>query len=306
MSAIRYAGHGMGVAWRSKRLVLLFFVANLALGLLALRPLDRGLESVLDRNTWSAPLSQEFDFTFLVDFNQHHPDVRPAFSAVTGLAALLYFFVNLFLVGGAIGLFQSPELYRGAAGALAAGGTYFGRMFRLFLWEIPILILLFLGWTALSAVIMGIAGNPPSEATIFYGYIGAFVLLLLLLLLIDMIFDYGKIRSVVEDERRGVRNMAGAMRFVFGHFGGTVGIYAVLFLVGVGFLVIYLFLAGRIGARTSAGLLLLLIVQQFFVLSRVWLKLAFVAGQLGFYRAVTASAAPPQPVPDEPEPGTFA
>jgi len=305
----KFMSYGLGVAWRSKRLILLFFVANLTLGWLAVRPLDRGLQRTLSHSTWSQSLEKQFDMTFLVDFGRRHGDAISATWATATAALFVYFFVNLFLVGGAIGVFHAPELFRGAAGAFAAGGAYFGRMFRLFLWELPFFLLLILGNMALSAVVMGMAGRPASEATIFIGYIVVYLLLFGLFLLIDMIFDYGKIRAVVEDERRGVRNLAASMRFVFAHFGVTTGLYGGLFLLGIVLLGVYLLLSGWIHAATTATIFALVVVQQLFVLSRVWLKLAFLGGQLRCYQALAAPAvapAPDMPVGQPPEMGSFA
>jgi hypothetical protein len=306
MKIAKHAKHGLSIAWRSKGLMLLFFVANLSLGWLAVRPLDRGLEVALSRSTWSDALVERFDYTFLIDFARQHPDVLPTTGALAVSAALLYFFVNLFLVGGAIGTFHSPEFYRGAAGAFAAGGAYFGRMFRLLLWEIPFFILLIIGNLVLSAAVTGMAGNPPSEATILIGYVVVYLLLFGLFLLIDMIFDYGKIRAVVEDERRGRRNMMGAMRFVFRNFGATSGLYGLLFLLGVVLMAIYLFVSELISATTTATIFLLVAVQQLFILSRIWLKLAFLGGQLSLYQAAQPTPPPVLPTTDQPETGALA
>ena len=119
-----------------------------------------------------------------------------------------------------------------------------------------------------------------------------------------LLFDYAKVRLVVEDRRSAIGGLAAAGRFVVRHPGGTIA----LFLANVALyaIVTLLYVAFAPGARHDGvlGVGLTLGAGQAYLLARLVVKLGFYATATAFFEdrlAHRVYTAPPEPVwPDSP------
>jgi hypothetical protein len=124
-----------------------------------------------------------------------------------------------------------------------------------------------------------------------------------LLLACNLVFDYAKIRAVVEDRRSMLGAVVSAARFIARHPGRVIGLYL---LNGLLFLLVILGYAvvapgaGGVGWSLWSGLL----IAQVYLLARLFVKLVFYASQTALFQGTLAHAeyiAAPQPVwPDSP------
>jgi hypothetical protein len=139
------------------------------------------------------------------------------------------------------------------------------------------------------------------ERTAFLLRLVGYAVFLALLVTANLIFDYARIRLVVEDRRSALFSLVAGARFVWRHLSLTLGVYALnalLFLVVVG---IYVAIAP--GGRNDGGRLWLALgVGQAYIVARVVLKLQFVASQIGvFQEALAADVLVAGPAPEWPE-----
>jgi hypothetical protein len=119
-----------------------------------------------------------------------------------------------------------------------------------------------------------------------------------LLLSCNVLFDYAKIRAVVEDRRSMIGALVAAARFIARQPGRVAGLYL---LNGLLFLLVilgYAFVAPGAGGL-GWSLWLGLVVTEVYLLARLWVKLLFYASQTAFFQATMAHAeyvAEPLPV----------
>jgi hypothetical protein len=95
--------------------------------------------------------------------------------------------------------------------------------------------------------------------------------------------EYTRAIAVLEETRNVIHTLAAAARFVFGHFPAAAGLYGPMLL-----LLILLHALYRWGLAPHLPLAwwpLVLIVQQTFILARLWARLARIAGGLALYQA---------------------
>jgi hypothetical protein len=121
-----------------------------------------------------------------------------------------------------------------------------------------------------------------------------------------MVFDYAKIKTVVDNRRSMFVVTFSAMWFTFRHFFGTTLLFSMNVLI-VGFLfAAYLLVENQFVSATLVSTLGLLVVQQILVLCRIWMRVSFFASQMAFYesaRPAAPKASPEVPVsPPEPTP----
>ncbi|MDH5406185.1 MAG: hypothetical protein OEX80_06570, partial [Candidatus Aminicenantes bacterium] len=164
------------------------------------------------------------------------------------------------------------------------GGTYFNRFFRLFIISgILYGILYFLFVPYISGIINQVGETAASErVAMVLGLIFA-VVMFFLLFLVNMIFDYAKIRTVVGDGRSMIVQTGKAIGFVFKNFGRTMGLYYFIGVLGIVFMVIYGVVEPRISQVTPLLVLLAFVWQQVYMLARIWVRLTFFSSQLNLF-----------------------
>jgi hypothetical protein len=116
------------------------------------------------------------------------------------------------------------------------------------------------------------------------------VLFVLLLVLASLVFDYARIRIVVEDRRSALGALAAAIRFVRRHPGGAVRLYLVNAAAWAFAVLLYAALAPG-APRSGWSVWLVLGLGQFYIVARHYLKLVFYGSQTAFFQGALAHAA---------------
>ncbi len=140
------------------------------------------------------------------------------------------------------------------------------------------------------------------ERTHFLVRLAGYALFGALVLPVNMVLDYAKIRAVVEDRRSMIGALLAAGRFVRRRPFSTVGLYVLnaglfgLLLVG------YAAVVPGLGTPDETSLWTALLIGQAYVLARVAAKLVFYASQTAYFQSQLAHAgyvAAPEPAPPE-------
>ena len=228
-------------------------------------------------------------------------DGRAEVAPIAG-ALGLYLAAWTFLVGGIIDRYARQRPTR-AAGFCAASGVHVFRLLRLALvsgllyWWLFVYVhrWLFLEWFVDRTRTIGV------EREVFLWRLGLYLLFGFLLVLVNVVFDYAKIRIVVEDRRSALGALSAALRFVWRRLGRVVGLYAVN---GVAFLILIAIWALLAPGARSGGVTLWLAVLagQVYLLVRLALKLVFLASETALFQSSLAHATyAAAPVPTWPE-----
>lgn len=122
-----------------------------------------------------------------------------------------------------------------------------------------------------------------------------------LLVVCNLVFDYARIRIVVEDRRSAIGALVAGARFVRRH-PATLRLYL---LNGACFILLALVYAlGAPGAPAGLAIWIALAIGQIYILLRHYVKLLFYASQVSFFQGSLAhaayTAAPPVVWPDSP------
>jgi hypothetical protein len=124
------------------------------------------------------------------------------------------------------------------------------------------------------------------EREIFFTRVGLYLVFGLALVVVNVVFDYAKIRLVVEDRRSALGALSTGMRFVLRRFWSVAGLYA---LNGAAFLIlIAVWALVAPGAGLTIGIAFL--AGQLFVLARLAMKLQFLASETALFQASLAHA----------------
>jgi hypothetical protein len=202
-------------------------------------------------------------------------------------AGLAYMLVWLFLAGGILDRFARKRAV-GAAQFFSAAGVFFFRFIRLAVISGAIYGFVFavLHPLLFGAVYARAVRDFTVERHAFVVYCLAAVIFGLVLSVVNLVFDYAKVRAVVEDRRSMVLSIGAAIRFVRNHPRALL-----LYLLNGG--VFVLVVAGYVllAPGGNAPTWLVVAAGQLYVLARLWVKLLFYASATELLEGSFAHAA---------------
>jgi hypothetical protein len=219
------------------------------------------------------------------------------------VAALgLYLLTWTFLAGGIIDRYARQRPTR-AVGFFAASGVHFFRLLRLaavagvvYWWLFAYVHRwLFLEWFVERTRVIG------AERDVFLWRLALYAVFGLVLVLVNVIFDYAKIRVVVEDRQSVLGALSAATRFVRRRFRRVAGLYA---LNGTAFVTLIAIWALVDPGARGGGLTVVMTVlaAQLYLAARLALKLQFIASETALFQSSLAHAGyAAAPVPAWPE-----
>lgn len=135
----------------------------------------------------------------------------------------------------------------------------------------------------MSIIIDGVTDTVASEASLFYIVLVSVIIHLFLLVILQMVAYYTKIRIVSEDSRKVFRLIFGSIKFVLNHFTSTFSLFLLQLVAPIFLLIVILFLNSKIGMTSGITILIIFIFQQMFILSRVFTRIWMFGSQSDLY-----------------------
>jgi hypothetical protein len=230
-------------------------------------------------------------------------DDAPLAATIIGVTAA-WMVLWSFLSGGVIDRFARARRTR-SPGFFGACGMHFWRLLRLaaIAWIVYAILFQFVHRWILSDTYSWLTRDVTVERTGFAVRLAGYAIFGALLIACNVVFDYARIRIVVEDRRSAIAAVLAGGRFVRRHAAGVLGLYglnAVAFLV---LLVVYALLAPG-APRSGVSMWAALVLGESYIVGRHYLKLLFYASETAFFQGALAHAAytaAPVPVwPDSP------
>ena len=219
-------------------------------------------------------------------------------------AASFYILLWIFVAGGVIDRYARDRATR-AHGFFATSGVFFFRFLRLAAVQWIVYAFLF-GWMhpwLFDRLYPRMTHETSVERTAFVARVALYLVFGVLIAAATMIFDYAKVRAVVEDRRSMIGAITGALGFIRRNCGAAVSLFLAnfaLFVIVAGLYALVAPGAGRTGVLMWIGFA----IGQLYVIGRLWVKLVFWASETALFQNRLAHAgyvARPEPTwPDSP------
>ena len=219
-------------------------------------------------------------------------------------AATIYVIIWIFVAGGILDRYARDRATR-AYGFFATSGVFFFRFIRLAAVQWVVYGVLFgsLHPWLFNRLYPRITHEVSVERTAFLVRAAFYLAFGVLVAACAMIFDYAKVRAVVEDRRSMLSAINASMGFIRRNFAAAVALFATnfaLFALAVGIYALIAPGAGGSGVSWWIGLA----IGQLYIAARLWVKLVFWASEIALFQDRLAHAgyvARPQPAwPDSP------
>jgi hypothetical protein len=312
---------------RAPAIVVAMFVLTVAAALPAAIVVRGTIGAHLGRSLMAAAAADGVNYDWWQEFTSQASGLATTFSpAIIGFAATLdnlssvldaqteiapvvallavYLLAWIFLSGGIVDRYARQRPTRAFA-FFGACGVFFWRFLRLAI--VAGVVYWFLFWYVhpwlLEDAYRRLTRDLAVERNAFFWRIALYGAFGTSAIAANLIFDYARIRLVVEDRRSALGAIRAALAFIGRHPRTTAGLYALNALTFIVLVAVWAVVAPGAG-RTGAAMWVGFLVAQLYLLARIILKLQFIASQTTLFQASLAhaayAAAPEREWPDSP------
>jgi hypothetical protein len=210
-------------------------------------------------------------------------DATPRPAVIVG-AASVYIVLWIFMAGGIVDRYARDRPTH-PFGFFAAAGGFFFRFLRLAVAQWVVYATLFgaLHPWLFDNLYPRFTHEMNVERTAFAVRVGLYLVFGAAIAAATMVFDYAKVRAVVEDRRSMIGAIGAAGAFIRGNAGAAIILFLLNFGAFVTALAGYSFVAPG-GGRSALMMWLGVGVGQLYVLARLWIKLTFWASETALFQ----------------------
>ncbi|HEX9733946.1 MAG TPA: hypothetical protein VGG06_18385 [Thermoanaerobaculia bacterium] len=312
MTAIRSIAEGVRRVARSPKLIAGLWLVSVAAALPAALVMREVLAESIGGSLFHASLSEGFDDDWYAEFEAEAKTglARTFGPGVIGVGAVYdnleawwsgrlftdfpvglvslgvaYALLWTFLAGGVLDRLAGHSARPGGlAGFLAACGRTFGSFLLLALASGVAYALIYLLGRRLYGWIEDSARDVTSERTVLLRVLLAAALVVALLHLVRMVFDYARI-AVYSDGVSALRGLRRGVAFVAARPGRTAAVYAGLGLVALLLVAVYAGVAPGAGASSALTVVLAFLVSQLYLVARLAVRLSVLGAELHLFRS---------------------
>lgn len=269
-----------------KRVVLIFFLSNLLLALMMILPVFSLVNGLLSQSLFGRRRTSRFEVFWLEDFIYQHGNALVSLLPLWLAGAVLYLLIHLFLTGGALGVFNAGEpLFVRKFWSQAY--NHFSILLRLLLFSLPFYGLVLLVYVMLNSMLTDdLIRTSASEKPIVLINWALFAVLFLILSLVNMCFDYARVKAVADRAGGAVRESWSALKFVMRNKRKCLGLYYTLLLLQVIVALLGIYVIRLLPLSSQLLVALVFVVQELFVLLRIVVRLVSYSSETAFYNSL--------------------
>ncbi len=283
MNIVKAHFKGFKTATRFPRMLFVIYAGNLILSLLVALPFFGILKEHTGNSIQIKQLLKDFDF---ITFNNLLANGSDAFNVLfsqTLWVGIAYFLLNVFFVGGILEIAKQKKF--SVSTFFGGSGKNFFRMFFLNLIMLACHIVLILAILLPSKWFLpNIFGEQLSVEGKLYTIlsIAGFVYVILAVLLL-IISDYAKNYMVHKESANFLTAFFRSIGFVFKHFFKTYTLFLLLIVLPIAFFTLYFFVDGKVAMTNPKAIIIIFLVQQAFIFTRIWFRIWILSAQYEMY-----------------------
>ena len=282
---------GILLATKNWKLVLLLLVASILFSIPVVIPIFLLIVTTTASTAASGQMMADNLYApWAADLiNQQFPGFSlESFGIQLGVGILImgigYLLLNIFFAGGILEVFASEDQRFSMRKFWSGSGAHFWRFTRL-----TLISLVFYGVAiTIFLLVRSLIGRVESRAEAFESVVYKtwfnLFLLLLMIAFVNMIFDYARISTVLNDSRKMIRETWRAIVFSIKNFLGAYVLYLLIAVSGLGVFLAFSTLRSLIAQNGMGTVFLAFLLAQIALTARMWNKLNFYASEMLYYQ----------------------
>lgn len=301
---------GFKAAGKTKKMAFFLLIINLLFSLILAVPMYNSLQDSLGRRKAGESMAGGFDYLWWEEFRDKNKGLEQTFApSIIGKGAvlnnletlvemrffelpppvlalgILYIVVHAFLAGGILFVFSQKQPRFTLKIFFEGAGFYFFRFLLLLLVSLFFYLTIgILGTRGFNAILNDVSKKAVSEVNPFYYGLLFSAITFLLLLFVQMVFDYARIKVVLEEKRNVLGATFSAFGFVIKHPISTVGLYSLIFIFHAGITIGYVALKELLPQTKPLEVAAAFLLQELFIFAIIWIRCWLYSSQLELYR----------------------
>ncbi|MGQ9618733.1 MAG: hypothetical protein ACUVUG_07225 [Candidatus Aminicenantia bacterium] len=227
-------------------------------------------------------ITERGDLSILFEFTTHYGKDLKIIMLLSLSISFIYFCINLFLSGGIIAVFKEES--KSSESIFSKSSIYFWKFIKLSSLFILIFIIYFIIFNLLDQLNSTLSRQIGSEKLSFYSFLMILVLGAVIFSIIRMLFDYSRIRIVLEEDRKTLLSFRETSRWVLKNFWKTFLLYILLSLSLLLYYIPFSIITFKIYIYSGTLLLLNFLLLQPLFMFRSFLSLLFYSSQVELYK----------------------
>lgn len=280
-------------ARRNKKLWFCLWLPTTLLAGVAALPVLGLLSRELGHSLMGDSMMKGFDLDFASECFFKLSDAGPFWVGLFVALGAASVFLALLTTGGTLAVLSSGERRFQSSVFFKGCGAHFWKFFRLLIVAAVFYGVLVIGLNALLEWgIRKLTREWTEERYVLLVNWMHYLIVAFVFLWVSMVFDYAKVRLVVDQGRSALAAAYRSIRFVFLHFRKTWGLFLLCTLLGLIFIAVYNPLEQALPQQSRRWVILIFLLQQMFILARIYVRLTFFSSEILLYESLRPSATP--------------
>ncbi|MDZ7722374.1 MAG: hypothetical protein U5R06_05995 [candidate division KSB1 bacterium] len=204
---------------------------------------------------------------------------------------IVYLFVAAFLNGGILSLYLGEKRKFTVQRFFSYCGQYMNHMSAI----VFTALLVFLAYyklllPGLFALVDFLTLSNLNQTVVWFANLGGFLILFLIMIFLDIIFDYAKIIVIREKKDSSWLSIWLAIKFTFKNFRTVTGLYLSVFIASGLALLVLAWIITMVPTVTATMIILAILLQQIFILVQIIFRLGFYGTEVSLYLNQAVSA----------------
>jgi len=275
------------LVFKNLKLVLLLFVVNFSFALALTLPIFSLLRDNLLHSSLNAHFTGEFDYVWFLQFISLNKQTVTGIPGLLYIITIIYNLIQLFFSGGLMTIFNNPQKNH-VVDFFFGGVKYFFRFFQLFCVALIFYFLLITFNAFLDSVIVKTMAYSQNMRLEFFIQLFRYLIFILLIGVINIIFDYSRVITVVNDKSKVLKVIGQSFVFIKNNFSLVASVYFITGSCVIVATIIYNVFDSYIPKTSLALLIVTFFIQQLLIIFRLTIKMLFSATEIVVYNDLNA------------------
>ena len=284
---------GIFSVFRIKKLIFFMWSVNLIFGLIITLPVFKVLNASLAPGSAGDSMLQGFDYQWFVQFSSGSAESLYFVPVLIAIVGLVYMILQTFFAGGVISALDNESKTISMSFFFEQCSAYFGRF--MLLWIIALLssvAIYFICTLFFSFVVDEFIRNASTErSAILLSYM-KYSIYFALFAAMHLAVDYAKIKILIGRSRTVFADFISSIGFVASNIWSAASLFLVVTFIGIGIWAVYLLSESGVNPNSPILIGVVFIVQQLYMVTRLWLRLLFYSTEYHFFAFSLSKATP--------------
>jgi len=275
------------------KFLIFLWVINLAFAAILTGPIYGLLKESLFHNVKAEELTLSFDYQWFTEFRYSHNEALQSLPNILIMVSIIYVLIHVFLMGGIFEILNSQSRKNHFIDYFYGCVRYFFRFFKVFLIALACYGALYYLNQIYISYIQIITNNSESQFLVVTANVIRYLLIAALFGILNIIFDYVRIRIVVHQSYDTLKDLWLTFKFLIKNFWQVSSLFWLIVSINLVIFIAYSLIDNFFNPTGYITIILLIFIRQFYLLGRIWVKLLFSSCQLELYKEINSSIAEP-------------